>query len=58
MNMENQWNDTDMEKLKYSKINLPYCHAVHHKCHMNALGANSDFLGEKPATNFLCYGMA
>jgi hypothetical protein len=35
MNMEHWWNDTDRRKVKYSDKNLPQCHFVHHKSHIN-----------------------
>jgi hypothetical protein len=33
--MEEQWNDTDMEKPKNSEKNLSQCHFVYHKSHMD-----------------------
>jgi hypothetical protein len=33
--MEQQWDDTDREKLKDSEKNLSQCHFFHHKFHMD-----------------------
>jgi hypothetical protein len=44
-------NDTDMEKTKFSEINLFQCYIAHHTSHIYEPGFETGLLGERLATN-------
>ena len=54
MNMEDQWDDTESGKPKYSEKNLSQCHYVHQESH--GLGSKTGLRGERPASNCLSQG--
>jgi len=52
------WNDTDRGKAKISEKNLPHCHFVRHKPHMDWPGHEPGLCNERPATNRLSHDTA